>query len=140
MNTNFVPTFCVWKYYLMNILNMENVIYLYSLSGTYHHFWKTIRGMRRQTNPKILDYQKEGGGAISKIMKILFRGWEVGGGGRETKYTHIPVLSFYCSLPDFHINFFYIILKGKWGGGVSIIADFFVFKCRFKIVCCDEKL
>lgn len=139
MNTNFVPTFCVWKYYLMNILNMENVIYLYSLSGTYHHFWKTIRGMRRQTNPKILDYQKEGGGGqFPKSWKSFSAGGGGGGGGRETKYTHIPVLSFYCSLPDFHINFFYITLKE--GGGISIIAHFFVFKCRFKIVCCDEKL
>lgn len=44
--------------------------------------------MRRQTNPKILDYQKEGGGGqFQKIMKILFRG-EGGGGQGDEVYTY----------------------------------------------------
>lgn len=74
--------------------------------------------MRRQTNPKILDYQKEGGGGNFQNHENPFPRGEVGGGGgRETKYTHIPVLSFYCSLPEFHINFFYITLKEGGGGG-----------------------
>lgn len=139
MNTNFVPTFCVWKYYLMNILNMENVIYLYSLSGTYHHFWKTIRGMRRQTNPKILDYQKEGGGQFPKSWKSFSAGGGGGGGGQGDEVYTYTCTEFLLFITRFSYQFF--LHNPKRGrGGISIIAHFFVFKCRFKIVSCDEKL